>query len=130
MTSPPAFDHHLARSYLIAGLANLTPEQERDLGRAIDREPSTIEAWKTGRRIPHRYLWPRLSVFFGEPSDAMFRAALGLSAASSARDTPRHAHTRPALINRSDAGDVSRAEFDDLVARMTRIESAGATSDS
>jgi hypothetical protein len=65
--------------------------------------------------MPLRRLWPRISEFFGDPRDTMFRAALGrpLDGQEPARSAPV-----PSRIPAS----VSRAEFEDLNDRLARLE--------
>ena len=81
----------------------------------VGREVSTIASWRAGRSMPLRRLWPRISEFFGDPRDTMFRAALGRALAEKepARGLP--------LPNRV-ASSVSRAEFEDLNNRLARLE--------
>ncbi len=114
-TKPADYVDSLAAVYLQARLAVLTPDENRAIAELVGREVSTIASWRAGRSMPLRRLWPRISEYFGDPRDTMFRAALGRALAEKepARGLP--------LPNRV-ASSVSRAEFEDLTNRLARLE--------
>ena len=115
-TKPTDYVDSLAAVYLQARLAGLTPDENCALADLVGREVSTVASWRAGRSMPLRRLWPRISEFFGDPRDTMFRAALGRPIEAS--EPGRH----PSAPNRVTAS-VSRAEFEDLTHRLMRLES-------
>ena len=65
----------MATDYLRTRLSALPPEKVEELCAVVERRPETIEAWREGRTIPIRSVWPKISQFLGEPRGAMFEAA-------------------------------------------------------
>ena len=114
-TRPTDFVDSLAAVYLQSRLAALTPDENRALAELVGREVSTVASWRAGRSMPLRRLWPRISEFFGDPRDTMFRAALGRPIET--REPERH----DLAAGRTPAS-VSRAEFEDLTHRLARLE--------
>ena len=72
---PRAIDPQLATEYLRTRLSALPPEKVEELCAVVERRPETIEAWCEGRTLPIRSVWPKISMFLGEPRGAMFDAA-------------------------------------------------------
>ena len=112
---PSDFVDSLAAVYLQERLATLTPDESRALADAVGREVSTIASWRAGRSMPLRRLWPRISEFFGDPRDTMFRAALGRPIGE---QEPPRGSPAPTRV----AASISRAEFEDLNHRLARLE--------
>jgi hypothetical protein len=109
----------LAAVYLQERLAGLSPEENRALAELVGREVSTIASWRAGRSMPLRRLWPRISEFFGDPRDTMFRAALGRPLAER---EPSRGVPVPTRSSRFSGDVVSRAEFEQLSQRLARLE--------
>jgi hypothetical protein len=74
-TQPRAVDPQLATEYLRTRLSTLPPERVDELCSFVERRRETVESWCEGRTLPIRSVWPKISMFLGEPRGAMFDAA-------------------------------------------------------